>query len=54
VPIIGCESQRDDIAGEQRVDEPAGTALPAMGTTLREIAMVLGDAPQDSFLRCCQ
>jgi len=44
--VGGREGERDDLAGEQRVDEPAGAALPRVRTPRGVEAVALGDGAQ--------
>ena len=43
--VGGPEGERDDLAGEQRVDEPAGAALAGVRPSRGVEAVALGDGP---------
>jgi len=44
------EGERDDLAGEQRVDEPAGAALAGVRSPRGVEAVALGDGAQGRFV----
>jgi len=48
--IGGAEGERDDLAGEQRVDEPAGATLAGAWPSRGVEAMALGNGPQGRFV----
>jgi len=48
--VGGAESERDDLTGEQRVDEPAGAALAGVRSARGVEAVALGDGAQGCFV----
>ncbi len=50
----GREGERDDLAGEQRVDEAAGAALAGVRPPRGKVAVALGDDAQGRFVFGCE